>query len=209
MPSPSKNHTALQAYFSATTALECAAITAFERLADELEHYNAPTELVTRSRASANDERRHTRMMASLAARHGAVVTPEKPTGGAPRALQAIARENAVEGCVRETYAALLAHWQADHACDPEVAQVYRVIAEDETRHAQLAWDVALWIEPKLDADERVLLDSERVVAVTTLLREMTIAIPSELVRRVGVPDATAASRLIRGLAKHLWHVAN
>ena len=57
----------------------------------------------------------------------------------APRRPVEIARENAEEGCVRETFGALLAAHQAAYACDPEVREVMTRIAGDELRHAALA----------------------------------------------------------------------
>ena len=52
------------------------------------------------------------------------------------RALGVVAIENAVEGCVRETFGALIASWQAEHARDPGIKRLMRSIARDETRHA-------------------------------------------------------------------------
>lgn len=205
MPPPPDGATSLQAWFAASAALECAAIAAFERLAAELEHHGAPASLIARASESADDERRHTRMMCALARRHGVEVAPLEPPVGATRALDAIAAENAVEGCVRETYAALLAWWQAGHASDPEVARVYRAIADDESRHAQLAWDVAAWIEVRLDAPSRARVSRERDDAVTALVREMGAAVPDELRGRAGVPAASDATVLLAGLDRRLW----
>jgi hypothetical protein len=46
-----------------------------------------------------------------------------------------------------ETYGASLAHHQALCARDPQVRAVMTAIAEDETRHAALSWQVAHWLE--------------------------------------------------------------
>ena len=146
--------------------------------------------------------------MSSLARRHGYDITPDEPPVAPPRPIGAVAIENAVEGCVRETYAALLARWQAEHAIDPEVARVYQAIAEDEIRHAQLAWDVAAWIEPRLDAETHAALQLAREAAVSTLLREMMREVPADLVRRVGVPDGSTAALLIAALDARLWATA-
>ena len=53
--------------------------------------------------------------------------------------------ENAREGCVRETFGALIAMHQAERAGDPIIRRAMRRIAEEETRHAELAWEVASW----------------------------------------------------------------
>ena len=63
--------------------------------------------------------------------------------------------ENAVEGCVHEAFAAAVALRQAARAEDPAVRDAMRAIASDEVAHAQLAWDVAAWIEGELDTAAR------------------------------------------------------
>jgi hypothetical protein len=40
-------------------------------------------------------------------------------------------------------------------AASPGVRAVFRLIARDETRHGQLAWDVRAWLDPRLTATER------------------------------------------------------
>src|SRR5262249_1654863 len=60
-----------------------------------------------------------------------------------------------VGGCVRETYGAPVARFQAEHAQDPAVAHLMAGIARDEARHAALSWAVARWAETRLDAAAR------------------------------------------------------
>ncbi len=68
------------------------------------------------------------------------------------RSLEALAVENAVEGCVRETMGALFAMHQAASAADPHVRATMVSIAPDETRHAALGWAVAEWALDSLRA---------------------------------------------------------
>jgi hypothetical protein len=131
--------------------LEAASVKAFHLLARELSAHGAPARLIAAARRSARDEVRHTRLTGALARRYGAA--PLRARFSAPagtRTLAAIARENATEGCVGETYGALVALWQGEHAADLHIARAMREIASDEVRHAELAWAVARWIEPKL-----------------------------------------------------------
>ena len=197
-----------RAFLARSAALECAAVTAFEHLAAELAAHGAPAGLRARALASADDERRHTRVMAALARRRGLDVAPTAPPLPAVRALDEIARENAVEGCVRETYGALVAWWQSERAGDPDVAAAFRAIAEDETRHAELAADVAAWIEPRLDDDQRAAVRALRARAVDELRAEMAEAVPRSLVAATGVPSAAEAMRLIAGLDEGWWSTA-
>lgn len=50
--------------------------------------------------------------------------------------LEALALENAVEGCVRETFGALCGGYQAARAADPVVRRTLAQITRDETTHA-------------------------------------------------------------------------
>jgi hypothetical protein len=43
------------------------------------------------------------------------------------------------------------------------------VIARDEASHAELAWQIAAWIEPQLDLSERAQLASARSAALAEL----------------------------------------
>lgn len=200
LPAAPEGLTPLQSYLAASASLECAAITAFERLASELAHHGAPASLIERAMRAADDERRHTAVMCDLARRHGVEVTPVAPPVEAPRPLLAVARENAVEGCVRETYAALLAGWQSKRATDPHVARAYASIADDETRHAQLSWDVSAWIESRLRESGRARLREARREAFLALLDEMTAPVHPSLIAVAGVPRPADAARLIEML---------
>jgi hypothetical protein len=50
-----------------------------------------------------------------------------------------------IEGCIGETIAALTARAQVDVAEDEDVRKVLLRIAEDEERHAALAWRFVAW----------------------------------------------------------------
>jgi len=152
--------------------LEAASIEAFRRLARELEAHGAPDDLVRRARGCARDEARHARLMARLATKRGARVPPVTGRARGTRDLESIARENAVEGCVGETFGALFAEWYARRASDPELREVLASIAPDELRHATLGWDVADWAEGKLDAPALARVREARREAVTDVVRE-------------------------------------
>ncbi|HSO35786.1 MAG TPA: ferritin-like domain-containing protein, partial [Labilithrix sp.] len=145
----------LGVFFANTSYLEAASVDAFLTLHDELAMHGAPPELLAQARRSAGDEVRHARGAALLAERFGALpgAWSERPriTRPAARSLEEIARENAIEGCVQETWGALTGLWAADRAQDPEVRRVFQEHAPDEIRHAELAWSVAGWIRGMLD----------------------------------------------------------
>lgn len=59
--------------------------------------------------------------------------------------LASIAAATVIEGCIGETLAAALASAQLDQASDPEVRAALQRIADDEARHAELAWRTVTW----------------------------------------------------------------
>lgn len=185
------------AFFAEAACLEAASVEAFDRLAAELVALGAPAELVEAARASREDEVRHARMTAKMAKRFGAEPRPAMIEVGAVRTAFEIALENAVEGCVRETFGALVAHHQAAQASDRNIAAMMGVIAEDETRHAALAWDVAGWLEPQLSASERAEVNAAREAALAHLRSEIGVEPAAGLRVQAGMPDAARATHLL------------
>jgi hypothetical protein len=99
------------------------------------------------------------------------------------RELEAIARENAVEACVGETYGALAAAWQADHARDAEVRDVMRAIAPDELRHAALGWAIDTWAKTRLPSEANARVKAARDAAAQDLLQNAMNREDARLVR--------------------------
>ncbi len=119
--------------------------------------------------------------------------------------MDEIARENAVEGCVRETFGALVAHWQRDHATDTSIRAAMEVIAEDETSHAALAWRTAAWLDAHLDEVSRAEVRAAREAAVAELARELESEVPEALVRDAGMPPRDIARAMLDGLRAARW----
>jgi hypothetical protein len=192
-------------YFAESAQLEAASVAAFRILSGELEAHAAPPELVAAAQAAARDEVRHARVTRRLARRYGRVVPHRRPSPRPVRALEAVASENAVEGCVRETYGALLAHHQAAAATDPDVRATMTRIAVDETRHAALAWKVAAWADARLDFEARGRIALARAAAVAELREAWTGRVPAPLTEVAGLPTAEAARRMLAVLEEALW----
>jgi hypothetical protein len=198
--------TAAAAYLGACAALEAASVPAFRRLARELEEAGAPPALADGAVAAARDEVRHARAMRALAARHGGARSSVRVPAASPRSLSALAQDNAAEGCVRETFGALVAHLQACTATDPVVRVVMAEVAQDETSHAELAWAIEAWAFTRLDAGARRRTLEARAAAVEAL-RSATIegSADPETSRALGLPSASLASALIDELGGTLW----
>jgi hypothetical protein len=195
----------LGATFARAAWLEAASIHAFRRIARELRVHGAPRELVDAARRCARDEARHARTMARIARAHGATIPRVRVDAVGVRDLEAIARENAVEGCVGETYGALLAMWQAERAHDPDVRAAMVDIAPDETRHAALAWAIAAWADLRLSEDARARVREAREQAVRTLADDATHEPEAHVAFMTGAPRAAIASQLVAKMRAEVW----
>jgi hypothetical protein len=197
---PACSPSEIGALFAGYAYLEAASVPAFALVARELAAHGAPRGLVREATRAAGDERRHARTMRGLARRHGAVPARRPARRHALRDLEAFAVHNEVEGCVRETFGAVLAAWQARAAGDEAVRDALASVAPDEARHAALAWSIARWARPRLDAAARVRVDEARRAA----LREVRAGLerePSVVVAdRAGVPSAMRARALFDAL---------
>ncbi len=189
------------AYLASVAHLEAASVDAFESLARELAHHGAPRSLVLRAGIARRDEIRHARVMRRLASRYGGQFRAPRVARLAVRGLEALALDNAAEGCVRETFGALVGMWQAEQAKDPTVRRVMRRIAQDEARHASLAWAIDAWIRPRLDAEARERVEAARRKTLETVAAEARAGNDPALVRALGLPDGPAGERLSRHFA--------
>jgi hypothetical protein len=192
-------------YLAGAAHLEAAAVHAFRRLQRELAGSGAPARLLRAARRAAADEVRHARVTARLARRFGGTFVRPRVAAVAARPLAAVAAENAVEGCVRETFGALVASFQAAHAEDPEIARAMATIARDETRHAALSWAVARWAAGRLDPAARAGLAAQCREAARALRREADAPVPEELQRAAGLPGSAQQHALLGVLETQLW----
>lgn len=194
----------LGAHFARAAEVEALAVIAFKNLREELAELGAPRTLLRALSSAARDEVRHARSTARLARRFGGVAAWPRAVRRTPRSLEAIAIENAVEGCVREVYGALSAVWQARAAQDPAVRSAMRKIARDEIRHAALSLKVQRWLEPRLDAASRRRVAQARRRAIRELERELAVEPPPDTVRLAGHPSAAQARRLFGALEERV-----
>jgi len=171
------------AWLGRMATLEAESIPAFRRLAHELAALGAPRKLRRKASRSRRDEMRHARTITSLARRHGG--EPAKVMNANQtltlRSLEEVALENAVEGCIRETYGAWHAFAQSRESSDPEFRAIMRRIAEDEMRHAELAWEIHGWAMKRLNRDQR-----DRITNVMRLTWQELVARVPEIVNISG-----------------------
>jgi len=184
---PAASREVLARHWAAVGALEHASVASFARLSLELLALGAPPELVAKAHEAALDEIEHARLAFAVASSHGgAPVGPAPLRVGAgdagPVDARRVFRETFGDGCVGETLAALEARAAAREAADPAVRAALERIADDEERHAELAWRVVAWL---LSAG---LVDASEIEVVT-------VDLPSE---PQALDDAAAGSELAR-----------
>jgi hypothetical protein len=136
--------------------MEHASIAAFARFALELLAFGAPAELLAKTASAMSDEAAHARQAFALASAYA----------GAPRGPGALAVDGSLaspdlessvltaflEGCIGETVAALEAREAATRAQDETVRAVLAKVADEEARHALLAYEFVQWALPRASA---------------------------------------------------------
>lgn len=192
-------------YFARAAHLEAASVGAFRALREELVAHGAPRSLVKMAERSAADEVRHARVTRRIARRFGATAARARVVRRPVRRLEDVALENAIEGCVRETFGAMVATWQARNAGDSEIRREMASIATDETRHAALAWAVARWTEARLDADGLARIAEAKRASVAALRREQSERPARELIDSAGLPTAAQARAMVDALERAVW----
>ncbi|HWB77251.1 MAG TPA: ferritin-like domain-containing protein, partial [Nannocystaceae bacterium] len=191
-------------YLAEIAQLEAASITAFEQLARELRVHGAPQRLIDAAIVARADEVRHARVTATLARRWGG--RPQRPivVAQAPRALIDVAIDNAIEGCIRETFGAASAELGARQAGDRTLRRALATIAVDETRHAELSWQLAAWLDAKLGRTQRRTLARARHDAYERMEQELTAARDPAVHRVCGLPEPAQARALYRRIGAAL-----
>lgn len=131
---------------------EHASIASFARFGAELLALGAPPELIAACLRAGDDERRHAELCLTLARRwsareldFGALELPDGPLFDPSESLAEVVEAAVREGCVGETLSALELAELAELVDDPELAACLRGIADDELRHAALAWRFVQW----------------------------------------------------------------
>jgi hypothetical protein len=196
--------TPFAAWLGAQAHAEATSVKSFLAVSAELKRFGAPASLVARARDAARDEVLHARILRTLAATEGGASAPVVFLPAPERDLVAFALENAVEGCVQETWAALVAAFQARHADTAVVRAAFARIASDEARHADLAWAIDAWLMPQLAPDAQRAVQQARQDAVERLLSAVGET-DAGLRASAGLPTATQARALLAGLDEALW----
>ncbi|MCA9622929.1 MAG: ferritin-like domain-containing protein [Myxococcales bacterium] len=142
---------ALAEAWSKSALFEHASIASFARFALELLAVGAPADLVREAQRALADEIDHAERCFALASHYAGDGARLGPLGLviedslSRKSLQEIAVATAIEGCINETLATLVAGEAAARATDPAARAALQRIAEDEQRHAAFAWRFVAW----------------------------------------------------------------
>ena len=130
---------------------EAASVASFSRFVLQLMSLGAPSSIIAKAQGAMADEVEHARAFFGLARAYGGVSVGPGPLsidGALQHASDPVtsAVSLATEGCIAETVSAMQLELAASRATDPEVAGLLSAIAEQELRHAELAWSALAWM---------------------------------------------------------------
>jgi len=192
------------AYFSRSAYWEAASAHAFRVLVGDLRRHQAPQRLVRAAERAAADERRHARAFQRLASRAGYATPRVAPPPVTPRGLLQLALENAAEGCVIETYSALVAAYQAQHAAAPGLRRMLSRIAREEAEHARLSWQLWSWCLARVGVRARARLHRELRDASARLAQRLP-DLRERWATELGLPRLEVAREMFACLSADLW----
>jgi hypothetical protein len=113
--------------------------------------------------------------------------------------LVELLEDDAVEGCAKETFGALVATWQGERASDRRVRRTMARIAIDEIRHAALAWEILRWGLPRVSKRARTRI-LRKLDAALASIAAATHRVDASVQRVAGHPTPADAHRLARRL---------
>ena len=204
---------AIAAHWQDVAALEHASIASFARFTLQLLALGAPPELLADTQRAAADEVEHARAAFAIASAYaGRPIGPAAlDVGCLPVAtdLGDVLCALVEEACVGETMGVAEAVILAEAAVDPVLRGVQARIAEDELRHAALAWRALQWglAQASAEVRRRVAETFERAMAAVVrapeprervarehglLSAEEIVALRRQAVRDVVLPCARA-----------------
>jgi len=196
-------------YFARLAECETASLSAFARFAAELEAHGAPTELAEEAREAAREVVHHAEIAHELALRFG--TEPIFPLFASlpPRGIVLSAIDNAVEGCIRQTYGALVVTYQAKGAKDLPTRDGMRSVASEKRRHAALAWRASVWFEKRLPSNDVERIRRAQHEELEALGREVDPGLTPFERGLLGLPDRDRALSILERLTRELWSVAD
>lgn len=145
-------------------AYEHASVASFNLAAIDWMGLGAPAKFIEGAQRAALDEIAHARALYTLASSHGghALGPGPLPLPARPSApsFARVTAETFLDACVNECIAAAMAAERARLARDADVRAALSGIAEDEERHAELAWSMLAWLVANGGDEARAALEN-------------------------------------------------
>lgn len=135
-------------HWTREAAFEHASVASFAQLTLDLLAVGAPPDLLVATQRAALDEIEHARISFAIASAYGAAAVGPAALAASPgrcRTLADIARLTFIDACVGESVAAASLAEDSRAAADPVLRELLAGMAEDEERHAELAWRIVAW----------------------------------------------------------------
>lgn len=150
---------ALAAKWSDVAAMEHASVASFARFTLQLMALGAPSDLLAATQQAASDEVEHARMAYAVASAYaGRSIGPDALDLAGVRIetdRATVLRGLIEEACVGEAIGVAEARAYAETSSDRAIADLLNQVANDEQRHAALAWRTLRWMLN--GADERII----------------------------------------------------
>ena len=176
---------------------EHASVASFNRFSLELMSLGAPAHLIQKAQEAALDEIRHAKRAFSIA--RSLLNKEDQPQQMsidvhlAPNYLE-LAKVVLEEAAIQETLSVLLAAEQLRVAQCPVIVEYLREVVEDESRHAELAFETLRWCIEKGGSEVREMIQ-RRMEAPIKL---STASYPETAVQALGIPEQAKLQQMVR-----------
>lgn len=177
----------LIAHWEATAQLEHASVASFNRFSMQLLALGAPAQLVADAQHAALDEVEHARLAyAVVSSLTGQPVGPARLSLAGVTldvSLEEFARALVDEACVSEAVGAAEAQLLSETVSDDVQRTIYRRIAEDELRHAELGYRTLRW----LVEEHPELTETIRDAFASSIREVLRVATPTVVAPELGL----------------------
>ncbi len=157
----------LVGHVAAMARLEALSVGAFAQLARDVRAH-APR-FLRHVRRAQRDERRHAHLACGLLRELGGTPARVPRVPLVARNLEEAAVDNAIEGCVHETFGAIALTHQAERAQHPSIRRFFASIAADEIDHAVLSWEVHDALSSELPSSARATITELQLRALAQI----------------------------------------
>lgn len=184
-------------FYLETARAEHASVASFNRFSLELISLGAPANLIRRAQEAALDEVRHAQQAFSIS---NTLLSKEFQPSAMSIDVQlaknhlALAKAVLEEAAIQETIAVLLAVEQLRVVQSPVIKAYLQEVVEDESRHAELAFDTLRWCLEMGGEEVRTLIHDR----IQESIHFSTKMYPKEAIIALGIPSQDTLKRMVQ-----------